>query len=1719
MCVVAVDCQGMIKVYDLRYITVRMMSNLGWDRGWEESSSKHNCNKNQGTTIFQPKNGYGFSSVGIDKFCKDPVTIWKSNNDSIYSNNVVFNKYKSKESEVLIYLTDGSVKKFVSFLGGNWTELDLSEITTVGISIESMDDSFAYTNVLDKAFRIFRVRDGFIFNGLYEIHGYFYGSSKYSTVWEATNEPEYADKIIVDGVCFLARPKNAAIYLRNGTIKHYSKRGSVWVERVSVTELDISSVKETCIYSNKLVNDVRTFEARDGYAFNVVNECLDGNKFEVWKTDKENEYANKIVNRGKKVTIHLANGSTKVIEKGSDGTWTKKTETFTPKTGVDLNIKSYKSSRKFDCKKVGQYVTYTPKGNNAFKLVKEDKTELWQASDASEYSDRVEVDLLDAYAEAVTVYLDDMTKVFKKDGSNKLWKEIDTSILNPVSFNIDYPYETHFYTNIIRGNFRTYSAKTGFVFNGANEYVDGKKVEIWKTDNETEYGNKIEVDLMNNDSKAVTIYFPGNMNKLFMKYNKNDPWTEIDITKIKPMLVDITDDTDTYFYSNDFDNNVRTYIAKKGFLFNHVKCGNTDIWTTSEETEYATKVEYAKRYSGILDLTIHLVNWNKKLFIKEEANNPWKEIDITILHPKSVNIDYEHETHSFTNELKNNIRTFTPKPGFTFNCANDYINDRKVDIWKTNKESEYSNKIVIHPVNNFGGKALTIHLDYDKTKVFIKSGKNDPWNEIDTTEVNPKSVNIQEQYDSYFYYNKLDNGVKIFTAKTGFSFNLVKDDNTDIWTTNKENKYSNKVVTKRNNMVIIYIGNEGTPKVFNKVTDDKWTEDTKASIEAATISFEPESSSSAATNYSKTHIYLDITSDTSSTNEFDYKKDGRYISYTAKGNRVFKLVKEGGTNIWEASDASEYSDRVEVDLLNNDAKAVTAFLGDDKSRIFIRSSTGKPWDEFDTSKVNAKTININFPCESYFYLNELQGNTRTFTAKKAFAFKAANEYVNGNAVEIWKTANGNEYANKIVNEGGNKVTINIGDNTAKVFNKGSDGTWKEDITGVIKELVLASSTQPRVKLFKANPSDDTKFLELSANECTSSATGSVVSYHIAKGVNCVQLMFDGVLLWAYDSAQYGDICPESIYHDTNTDVLVLRFQGLDLTFENTNEGWIFTESGPLAVKFHVVDPKDNNNTVELDSTQFTVTDSDDVTTFTIADGVDCIALTYGPDLLWQHDPNERGGIYPKSLDFTTSTETLVLKFDDLYMTFLKNDQGVWEYTETDTSGSGSVTTVPPLRPSSTQSRVKLLKVNPSDAADFVELDANECTSSATGSVVSYHIAKGVNCVQLMFDGVLLWAYDSAQYGDICPESIYHDTNTDVLVLRFQGLDLTFENTNEGWIFTESGPLAVKFHVVDPKDNNNAVELDSTQFTVTDSDDVTTFTIADGVDCIALTYGPDLLWQHDPNERGGIYPKSLDFTTSTETLVLKFDDLYMTFLKNDQGVWEYTETDTSGSGSVTTVPPLRPSSTQSRVKLLKVNPSDAADFVELDANECTSSATGSVVSYHIAKGVNCVQLMFDGVLLWAYDSAQYGDICPESIYHDTNTDVLVLRFQGLDLTFENTNEGWIFTESGPLAVKFHVVDPKDNNNTVELDSTQFTVTDSDDVTTFTIADGVDCIALTYGPDLLWQHDPNERGGIYPKSLDFTTSTETLVLKFDDLYMTFLKNDQGVWEYTETDTSGG
>ncbi|BAM41568.1 conserved hypothetical protein [Theileria orientalis strain Shintoku] len=94
----------------------------------------------------------------------------------------------------------------------------------------------------------------------------------------------------------------------------------------------------------------------------------------------------------------------------------------------------------------------------------------------------------------------------------------------------------------------------------------------------------------------------------------------------------------------------------------------------------------------------------------------------------------------------------------------------------------------------------------------------------------------------------------------------------------------------------------------------------------------------------KTGVELSLKA-TAETNEFNYKKDNKIVTYTAKDTYGFKSVKTGDTVVWSTTNVSEYASKVVLNGKGNKKKEVTIHLPNNTKKVFKRESKGKPWIE------------------------------------------------------------------------------------------------------------------------------------------------------------------------------------------------------------------------------------------------------------------------------------------------------------------------------------------------------------------------------------------------------------------------------------------------------------------------------------------------------------------------------------------------------------------------------------------------------------------------------------------------------------------------------------------------------------------------------------------------------------------------------------------------------
>ncbi|BAM42468.1 uncharacterized protein TOT_040000835 [Theileria orientalis strain Shintoku] len=287
--------------------------------------------------------------------------------------------------------------------------------------------------------------------------------------------------------------------------------------------------------------------------------------------------------------------------------------------------------------------------------------------------------------------------------------------------------------------------------------------------------------------------------------------------------------------------------------------------------------------------------------------------------------------------------------------------------------------------------------------------------------------------------------------------------------------------------------------------------------------------------------------------------------------------------------------------------------------------------------------------------------------------------------------------------------------------------------------------QSNPKLYTTDPNDNTKFVELATNAYSVVQNGDVTTFTIADSANCTKLTFENVLMWQYDSSKRGGLYPKTLEYNQSSNVLVLKFEGFEITFEKENGNWVYTEADTSKAAKQAQPAKQAQESQQPDAskTEEPVKESEQQTKKS------------------EQQADETKSEQPK-----------------------ESQQPDASKTEEPTKKSEAAPTHTPTTPAQ-QSNPKLYTTDPNDNTKFVELATNAYSVVQNGDVTTFTIADSANCTKLTFENVLMWQYDSSKRGGLYPKTLDYNQSSNVLVLKFEGFEITFEKENGNWVYTEA----------------------------------------------------------------------------------------------------------------------------------------------------------------------------------------------------------------------------------------------------------------------------------------------------------------------------------------------
>ncbi|UKK01739.2 hypothetical protein MACK_001092 [Theileria orientalis] len=265
---------------------------------------------------------------------------------------------------------------------------------------------------------------------------------------------------------------------------------------------------------------------------------------------------------------------------------------------------------------------------------------------------------------------------------------------------------------------------------------------------------------------------------------------------------------------------------------------------------------------------------------------------------------------------------------------------------------------------------------------------------------------------------------------------------------------------------------------------------------------------------------------------------------------------------------------------------------------------------------------------------------------------------------------------------------------------------------------------------------------------------------------CDEVKYKGIQVWSYDPIMHRKEHPSSVFHKDSK--IIVNFEHYFIIYDkDSDDNWRGVE---LEIKLHGPDPQDDNKTVELPMTKFTVTKEGRDYHLRLKDGVKCTEVKHLGHQLWKYNAAKYGDKYPHIIIYNNVTGKIILNYDNLVLFNHIDETGKWEAKEIN---------------------VQLLGLDPDDNTKNVHLHCNNYHLSHNDEEYEFVFKEGVKPTSVKFEGQELWKHEADKFGGKHPKQVIYKKDGSRLVMDFDGLYVLLQKNDQGnWETIESTTLDI-----------------------------------------------------------------------------------------------------------------------------------------------------------------------------------------------------------------------------------------------------------------------------------------------------------------------------------------
>ncbi|UKJ90713.2 hypothetical protein MACJ_001647 [Theileria orientalis] len=408
---------------------------------------------------------------------------------------------------------------------------------------------------------------------------------------------------------------------------------------------------------------------------------------------------------------------------------------------------------------------------------------------------------------------------------------------------------------------------------------------------------------------------------------------------------------------------------------------------------------------------------------------------------------------------------------------------------------------------------------------------------------------------------------------------------------------------------------------------------------------------------------------------------------------------------------------------------------------------------------------------------------------------------------------------------------------------------------------------PDIKLFRQDPLDANNFKELELTDYTVDEEGDEIVYTMNANISCAKISIGEAQLWAYDFAKNDAKYPKSLRFNNTTSILVVKFEGFDLSYEKDADGnWKARATTEITPAITIQSEPKEKKSKEMRLKLSTSSSSDDGGTERTAAPVDTIAGQATPaTLVTPSGPAGAAIAPPPAMPSLVISDSSTVAPPPVPVIQAATGTGVAAPPAIPAPGTTPPTsgTTPPTsgttplqaqaqekteKKSSSDSDddaspmglhrysgpdIKLFRQDPLDANNFKELELTDYTVDEEGDEIVYTMNANISCAKISIGEAQLWAYDFAKNDAKYPKSLRFNNTTSILVVKFEGFDLSYEKDADGnWKARATTEITPAITIQSEPKEKKSKEMRLKLSTSSSSDDGGTERTAAPVDTIA-----------------------------------------------------------------------------------------------------------------------------------------------------------------------------------------------------------------------------------------------------------------------------------------------